>query len=187
MFGERWSSHANATAMGGRRAMRHRVQGVGLQRGEAAQGEIGHVGDVLGGKGVDQVVVASMGDVVEVLDAHDRRDRLSLGDLFGRHGAHPEVPDESLLLELRERGELLGERPGSAAPSPPTRRLTTSRASRPSWSRLSWTPCWSSSGERAWIQPPVSSRRAPTLVTIRRFSGYGCRASLMISLVTYGP
>ena len=36
-------------------------------------------------------------------------------------------------------------------------------------------------------QPPVSSRRAPTLVTMCRDSGYGCSASRMISLVTNGP
>ena len=84
MFGERWSSQARATAMGAAvETVRHGVQGVGLQRGEAAEGEVGHVGDALGGKAVDQVVVATIGNVVEVLDADDRRDRPSLGDLFG--------------------------------------------------------------------------------------------------------
>ena len=41
--------------------------------------------------------------MVYVLHAHDRRDRLPLGDLFRRRVAQPEVPDQALLLEFESR------------------------------------------------------------------------------------
>ena len=140
------------------------AEGVGLQRGEPTEGEVGHVGDALGGQRVDQRVVDPVGDVVEVLHADDRGDRLRLGDLVGVDGADAEVADEPLLLQLGERAERLGDRPGlGRRRSPPTRRLTTSRASRPSRRRLSCTAWRSSSGERACGHPPSASRRAPDL------------------------
>ena len=49
--------------------------------------------------------------------------------------------------------------------------------------RLSWTCSRSSAGVRAGGQPPCSSRRAPTLVTMCRSSGYGCSASRISSFV----
>ena len=48
------------------------AQGVGLERGEAAEREVRHVGDALLGQARDQVVVVAMGDVVHVLHAGDR-------------------------------------------------------------------------------------------------------------------
>ena len=56
-----------------------------------------------------------MGDVVEVLHADDGRDRLRLGDLLGGDGADAEVPDQPVLLHLRERGELLLDGAGLGA------------------------------------------------------------------------
>jgi hypothetical protein len=61
---------------------------------------------------VDQLVVLAVGEVVHVLHAHDRRDRLCLGDLFRRRVADSEVPDQALLLEFDERLEWLSERAG---------------------------------------------------------------------------
>src|SRR5665213_290623 len=49
-----------------------------------------------------------MGDVVKVLHAHNGRNRLRFGDLIGGDGTEAEVLDQSLLLELRERGEWPG-------------------------------------------------------------------------------
>jgi hypothetical protein len=105
MFGDRCSSHAS----GDRRELGR------LQRRESAEREVGHVGDALGGEGVDQWIVLPVGDVVEVLHLDDRRDRARFGDLCRIHGADAQVADQALLLQLSEHGERLGERAGHRA------------------------------------------------------------------------
>ena len=173
MFGERCSSHASATCIGvapSRPATDRSV--AGLQRGEAAEREVGHVGDALRGQGVDQLVVAPVGEVVEVLHADDRRDRLRLGDLLGGHGADAEVPDQSLLLQLGQhartvrRSSRLGAVHTADAQVDDVERVQAEVA-RDCRGR----PGGSSSGASACSQPPSASRRAPTLVTMRRSSG----------------
>ena len=91
----------------------------GLKWGEAAEREVGHVGDALCGEGLDQVVIDPVGEVVEVLHAHDRRDRLGLGGLLRGDGADAEMLDQSFLLHLRERDERLGDRARLGAVEPP--------------------------------------------------------------------
>jgi hypothetical protein len=48
-------------------------------------------------------IVSTVGDVVKVLNAYDRRDRLGLLDLLGGDGAEAEVLEKTLLLELDQR------------------------------------------------------------------------------------
>ena len=55
-------------------------------------------------------VVATLGQVVEVLDADNLRDRLRLGQLPGRNCAEADMLNQTLLLEFSERGERLFER-----------------------------------------------------------------------------
>ena len=64
MFGERCSSQASATAIGvaSRRAATA-SSALGLQRREAAEREVGHVGDALRGERVDQLVVLAVGEL----------------------------------------------------------------------------------------------------------------------------
>ena len=90
-----------------------------MKRGEAAEWEVGDVGNDLYGQSVDQIIINPVGDIVEVLHAHDRRDRLRIGDLRGGDGAETEVPDEPLLLQFGERLELLRDRPRFGAFEPP--------------------------------------------------------------------
>ena len=52
----------------------------------------------------------AVGQVVEVLDGTDRRDRLRLGELAADDAAQAEVADQALLLEFGQRAELLGDR-----------------------------------------------------------------------------
>ena len=93
----------------------NRFECVGLQWSEAAEREVGHVGNALRGEGVDQVIVLPVGDVVEVLHAHNRRDGLCFDDLLGGDGADTEVLDQSLVLQLRKYGEWFGDRAGRRA------------------------------------------------------------------------
>ena len=67
---------------------------------------------------VDQLVVGAVGQVVEVLYADDRCDRLRFGELLRRHATHAKVSDEALLLQLREDGERLGDRTGGGFEDP---------------------------------------------------------------------
>src|SRR5262249_22155202 len=54
--------------------------------------------------------VVSAGDVIEVLNAHDRGDRLCLGELVRGDRAQAEGPDQPLLPQFGERLELRRER-----------------------------------------------------------------------------
>src|SRR6516162_812894 len=81
-----------------------------LQWREASEREVRHVGNTLGGQIVDESVVAALGDVVEVLNADNLRDRLRLGQLPGRNRAEADMLNQTLLLEFGECGEWLFER-----------------------------------------------------------------------------
>jgi len=59
------------------------------------------------GKRVDERIILPIGDVVEVLYADNRRDRLRLGDLLGADGTYPEVLYQTLFLHFSEHAELL--------------------------------------------------------------------------------
>jgi len=76
-----------------------------LERCKAPEWEVRHVGNTFVGERIHQIIVNAVGHVVVVLDAHDRRDRLRLLDLFGAHGAQAKVTNESLLLQLNEGAE----------------------------------------------------------------------------------
>ena len=64
-------------------------QRFGLQRCKTTEREERHITNSLFGKGIDERVIPTIGDVVEVLDAHHRSDRLRLGNLLGGNVAYP--------------------------------------------------------------------------------------------------
>ena len=86
---------------------RSRVERCRLERREPSEREVRHVGNALGGQIVDELVVAALGYVVEVLNADNLRDCLRLGQLARRYGAEPDMLNQTLLLEFSERGEWL--------------------------------------------------------------------------------
>ena len=90
--------------------LRARVERRGLERGEAAEREERYERDALLGARIDERVVLTVRDVVQVLDAHDGRHRLRLGEVPLGHVAEPEVADLALLLQLDEHSERLRER-----------------------------------------------------------------------------
>jgi hypothetical protein len=143
----------------------------GLQRAKDAEREEGHVGDALLGELVDQPVVMAVGQVVHVLHAHDRRDRLCLGDLFrcgvcSRRGGGSGPPAGSPASVSNG----CATEPGWGPWALPGRRLTTSSTSRP---RCTWTAC--SPTARPTTPVPPEPRKGissvgPGLSTIRRRS-----------------
>ena len=82
-----------------------------LERREPAEREERHVGDALPGQVVDERVVLAVGQVVEVLDAHDLGDRLRLGHLGGRDVAQADVADQPLTLQVGQDLDLIRDRP----------------------------------------------------------------------------
>src|SRR5580704_1533463 len=86
---------------------RSRVERCRLERREPSEREVRHIGNALGGQIVDELIIAALRDVVEVLDADNFCDCLRLGQLARRYGAQPDMLNESLLLQLSERGERL--------------------------------------------------------------------------------
>ena len=168
VVGERCRSQASAICNGvasSREATR--IERVGLHGLEAAEREEGRVGDALAGASVDQLVVGAVGQVVEVLYADDRCDRLRFGELLRRHATDAGGPDEALLPEApRGRRTVRRSNREIGLKTPPTRRLTISSASSPRCSRFSWTAVISSWRERAGSQDLSASRRAPTFVAM---------------------
>ncbi len=83
------------------------IEFCGLQGGEAAEGEEGDVGDAAFCEVVDEGVVASVGEVVEILHADNFGDFGGFGELVGGDVADSDVADEALFFELDEGGEWL--------------------------------------------------------------------------------
>ncbi len=86
---------------------RSRVKRCRLERRESSEREVGHIGNALGLQIIDERVIATLREVIQVLDADNFRDRLRLGQLLRRHGAETDMLNEPLLLEFSERGEWL--------------------------------------------------------------------------------
>ena len=108
MLGARCNSHASATCIGvALEGCRSRVERCRLDWREPSEREVGHVGDTLCGKVVDERIVGALGQVVEVLDADNFRDCLRLRQLAVRDCAEPDVVNRILLFEAHERGEWL--------------------------------------------------------------------------------
>src|SRR5579863_775825 len=84
-----------------------RVERRRLERREPSEREVGHVGNALSGQIVDELIVAALRYVVEILDADNFRNGLRLGQLAGRNCAQPDMLNETLILEFSERGERL--------------------------------------------------------------------------------
>src|SRR5260370_30056552 len=82
-----------------------RIQQCRLQWRKASKREVRHVGDTLGGQIVDESVVTTLGDVVQVLNTDDLGDRLGIYYLPGRDCAEADMLNQTLLLEFSERGE----------------------------------------------------------------------------------
>jgi hypothetical protein len=83
----------------------HLVELRRLDRREPTEREVPDERDALGRAQVDQRVVLPPGHVVEVLHGHHRRDRLRLAQLALCDPAGPEMPDQALLAQRRERAE----------------------------------------------------------------------------------
>ncbi len=90
------------------------VQVLGGDRLEAADREERDVGDTGLGADVDEGIVVAAGQVVEVLDAGDRRDLTCLGELLGGDVGDAQMPDQPLLAQ-RQKGR---QRPGQGRPGP---------------------------------------------------------------------
>src|SRR3984893_3811786 len=86
---------------------RCRVERCRLERREPSEREVRHIGNALTSQIADELIVAALGDVVEVLNADYFRDRLRLSQLAGRNCAETDMVNEALLLHLGERGERL--------------------------------------------------------------------------------
>src|SRR5439155_8944520 len=83
-----------------------------LQRRKTTEWKERHITNPLFGKGVDQRIILPVCDIVKVLDADDRRDRLRLGDLLGAHITHPEMLNQTRVLHFRKHAERLSNRTG---------------------------------------------------------------------------
>src|SRR5436189_446882 len=75
----------------------------GLQRCKTGEREERHISNSLFGKGIDERIIPTVGDVVEVLDAHHRSDRLRLGNLLGGDIAYPKMLNQTSSLHFRDR------------------------------------------------------------------------------------
>src|SRR5256712_11558023 len=89
----------------GAEALRDVGQGRGLKlRKSAADRKERHVSDSVLSQDVNQRIVDSICQVVLVLSADDLTDSSSRRELFRRHTAQPDVSDQPLAPEIRERG-----------------------------------------------------------------------------------
>ena len=77
--------------------------------GRILRAENTDVGDALRGEIVDELVIATLRQVIKVLDANDLRDRLRLGQLLGRDRAQTDMLNQAALLEFGERRQRLFE------------------------------------------------------------------------------
>ena len=94
--------------------LRYAGQGRRLElRKSAAERKERDVRDSILSQEVNQRIVGSICQVVLVLDANDRADPSSRRELLWRHAAQPDMSDESLALEIRQRGETCLDRVGS--------------------------------------------------------------------------
>src|SRR5436190_3563045 len=85
-------------------------QSLRLQRRKTTEREERHITNSLFGKEIDERVIATIGDVVEVLDAHHRSDRLRLGNLLAGDITYPEVLNQTGSLHFREHAERFRDR-----------------------------------------------------------------------------
>src|SRR6266404_8288868 len=76
-----------------------------LQGSEPAKRKEGHIGNALLREIIDELIIAPVGHVVEVLDADYFGDRLSLNKLPRSDIAEAEMTDQSLLLEFGKHGQ----------------------------------------------------------------------------------
>src|SRR4029077_14391735 len=74
-------------------------------RKSAAERKERHVRNSLLSQDVNQRIVESICQVVLILHADDPADSSPSRQLLWRHAAQPNVSDQSLALEVRERGE----------------------------------------------------------------------------------
>src|SRR5258707_196799 len=84
---------------------RDRIQLRGLQRRESSERKERYIRHALRCEFVHKSVIVSLGDIEKVLHADDIRDLLRLSQLPGCDIAQTEMTDQSLTLELGERGQ----------------------------------------------------------------------------------
>src|SRR5947207_15841028 len=85
-------------------------QSLRLQRRKTTEREERHITNSLFGKEIDERVIATIGDVVEVLDAHHRSDRLRLRNLLGGDITYPKVLNQTRSLHFRVHAERFRDR-----------------------------------------------------------------------------
>src|SRR5438552_14730733 len=85
-------------------------QSLRLQRRKTTEREERHITNSLFGKEIDERVIATIGDVVEVLDAYHRSDRLRLGNLLAGDITYPKVLNQTRSLHFREHAERFRDR-----------------------------------------------------------------------------
>src|SRR5580658_2655924 len=81
----------------------HFVEPRRLQGRKSSEWKVRHIGDTLRGQIVNESVVATLGQVIEVLDANNLRDSLRLGQLLGRDRTKANMLNQALVLEVGER------------------------------------------------------------------------------------
>ena len=184
--GERCSSEPAQPASVSPRVVRHRLQPGRLQRRKTAQREERHISNPLLRKRIHQRIVTTVHDVVHVC-TH------TTGTIFCASATCVAV---TLLRPICRTSPCCCSSAGvdsgsaiepSAGPCALNiiRRFTTSSTSSCRLRRLSCT-AGQLPAEKA-AAAPLSSRRAPILVTRVRSSRYGCSASRISWLVTCGP
>src|SRR5262245_58375384 len=76
------------------------IERVRLERREAAEREIWHIGHTQLGELLDERIVRAMSEIVVVLHTYDLGDAACFLELTRRYGADAEMSDEALALQL---------------------------------------------------------------------------------------
>ena len=100
--------------------------------GENPLREVRHAGNALSDQIADELIVAPLRDVVEVLNADCFRDRLRLSQLAGGSCTETDMVSEALLLQLGQGGEAALQ-----TARLPERRIRPAEDSRPGTHRRS--------------------------------------------------
>src|SRR5213082_2212874 len=154
-------------------------QSLRLQRRKTTEREERHITNSLFGKEIDERVIATIGDVVEVLDAHHWSDRLRLRNLLGGDITYPKVLNQTGSLHSREHAERFRDRDRRRRVQATNPQIDHIKDIEAEVCQVIFNSFPEFVGASALGQFPFASRRAPTLVTIRNCSGYGCSASLI--------
>ena len=132
------------------------------------------------------VLLGAIDDAVGILDARDIDELERPADGVGRGVGDPDQVELALLAQILQRAQLLGQ------PTFGVVLVEQAQVDEIDPLELQRAQVVLDAGAQVGrrvpgSQPPTSSRRAPTLVTSFRSSGYGYSASRISSLTTFGP